>query len=99
MASVKNLKKDIDLILSLALNDCFYVLGYNSKVDEKEILNIVGEIIKKHRELRIRANHPDGKDNPQLVKKFYKSLIADMLGTADEALEKLSVEVKKTVLP
>ncbi|MCE4563721.1 hypothetical protein INQ51_05315 [Maribellus sp. CM-23] len=95
MASVRNLKKDIDLIMSLALSDCFYVLEYNSKIDEEEVYKIAGEIVQKHRELRLRAVHPDGKDNGKLVKEHYKKLVQDMLQAADVALEKLSKEVKK----
>ncbi|MFV0593547.1 MAG: hypothetical protein ACK5M7_19400 [Draconibacterium sp.] len=95
MASVRNLKKDIDLIMSLALSDCFYVLEYNSKIDEEAVYEIAGEVVQKHRELRLRAIHPDGKDNPKLVKEYYKSLVQDMLKAADTALEKLSKEVKK----
>jgi len=95
MASVRNLKKDIDLIMSLALSDCFYVLEYNPKVDEAEVYKIAGEIVQKHRELRLRAIHPDGKDNPKLVKTYYKKLVQDMLVAADASLEKLSAEVKK----
>ena len=97
MASVKELKKDIDLVMSLALSDCFYVLEYNSKVDDNAVMEIAGGIIRKHREFRIRINHVDGKDNPKLVKKYYKSLVSEVLTTADAALEKLSAEVKKTV--
>ena len=97
MASIKNLKKDIDLIMSLALSDCFYVLEYNSKVNGTEVMKIAEGIIKKHRELRVRANHPDGKDNPKMIKKYYHQLVKDMLNAADQSLEKLSAEVKKTV--
>jgi len=97
MASVRSLKKDIDLLMSLALSDCFYVLEYNSKVNEEEVLNIAKDIIQKHRELRIRVNHPDGKDNPKLVKEYYNKLVTDMLNSADASLEKLSEEVKKVV--
>ncbi len=97
MASIKNVKKDIDLVMSLALSDCFYVLEYNAKVDDEAVMKIAGEIIGKHRELRMRANHPDGKDNPKFVKQFYKSLVSDLLTTADASLEKLSAEVKKVV--
>ena len=95
MASIRNLKKDIDLIMSLALSDCFYVLEYNEKIDEKAVYEIAGEIVTKHRELRLRAMHPDGKDNPKLVKDHYKKLVQDMLEGADAALERLSAEVKK----
>ena len=95
MASVKELKKDIDLIMSLALSDCFYVLEYNTKVDETAVMTIAGDIIQKHRELRVLSNHPDGKDDPKLVKQFYKKLITNMLEAVDSSLEKLSAEVKK----
>ena len=95
MASIKNLKKDIDLLMSLVLNDCFYVLEYNSKVDSDAIMKIAGDVIQKHRELRLRVNHPDGKDNPKQVKKYYDGIVSDMLAYADKALEKLSAEVKK----
>jgi len=95
MASKRDLKKDIDLIMSLALSDCFYVMEYNQKVDEVAVYKIAGEIVQAHRELRLRANHPDGKDNSKLVMQYYKKLVQDMLVSADTALEKLSTEVKK----
>ncbi len=95
MASVKDLKKDIDLLMSLVLNDCFYVLEYNSKVDNDAIMKLAGDVIQKHRDLRLRVNHPDGKDNPKLVKKYYNELISEMLEYADKSLERLSAEVKK----
>lgn len=97
MASVKDLKKDIDLVMSLALSDCFYVLEYNEKVDEKAVMAIASEIMKMHRELRIRVNHPDGKENPKIVKKYYQSVISDLLSSVDDSLKKLSAEVKKVV--
>jgi len=97
MASVKDLKKDIDLLMSLVLNDCFSVLEHNSKVDNEAVLKIAGDVIQKHRELRLRANHPDGKDNPKLVRKYFNALISDGLKEADAALERLSAEVKKVV--
>ena len=97
MASIKDLKKDIDLLMSLVLNDCFYVLEYNNKVDNDAVLKIAGDVIQKHRELRVRVNHPDGKDNPKMVKKYYNELSSEMLVYADASLEKLSAEVKKVV--
>ncbi len=95
MASVKDLKKDIDVLMSLVLNDCFSVLEHNEKVDNEAILKIAGDVIQKHRELRLRVNHPDGKDNPKLVRNYYNKLIQDTLKEADAAFERLSAEVKK----
>jgi hypothetical protein len=97
MASIRNLKKDIDILMSLVLNDCFYVLEYNNKVEPEAIMNIAGEVIQKHRELRVKVNHPDGKDNKKMVKKYYDTIVSEMLSFADQSLEKLSAEVKKAV--
>ncbi len=81
----------------LVLNDCFSVLEHNEKVNNDAILKIAGDVIQKHRELRLRANHPDGKDNPKLVREYYSKLISDTLKEADAAFERLSSEVKKAV--
>ncbi len=95
MASRKNLKKDIDLLMSMVLNDCFYVVEYNPKVDSQAVMQIAGDAIEKHQEFRIRANHPDGKDNPKIVKQFYNNLSKELLETTNNLFERLSEEVKK----
>ncbi len=95
MASKRNLKKDIDLLMSMVLNDCFYIVEYNPKVDSKAVMKIAGSVIEKHREFRIRVNHPDGKNDPKLVKQYYNNLSKELLVTANEAFERLSDEVKK----
>ena len=95
MASIKDLKKDIDLLMSMVLNDCFYVLEYNTKVDNDAVMKIAGDVIQKHRDLRVRVNHPDGKDNPKMVRDYYNQLSSEMLVFADASLEKLSAEIKK----
>lgn len=95
MASVRGLKRDIDYLMSMILNDCFYVLEYNAGVDAGEVTKIAADVIAMHREFRLRVNHPGGKDNPQLIKAYYKKLISEMLKFADESFERLSAEVKK----
>ena len=40
MSSVRDLKKDIDMLMWMVLNDCFYVLEYNEKVDNDAIMQI-----------------------------------------------------------
>jgi hypothetical protein len=95
MASIRTFKKDVDLLMSMVVNDCFYVVEYNPKVDSQAVMKIAGDIIKKHREFRIRINHPDGKENPKLVKQYYYVLSKEVLETANKAFEQLSEEVKK----
>jgi len=98
MASIKNLKKDIDSVMSLVISDCFMVIEQNQKVNREAILDIVSETLIEHRKLRIRACYPDGKNNPELVKQHYKKLISDLLSAADELFKKLSAEIKKVAL-
>lgn len=95
MASIRILKKDIDLLMSMVLNDCFYVVEYNPKVDSQAVMKIAGDAIEKHREFRIRVNHPDGKDDPKLVRKYYNDLSREVLETTNQFFERLSEEVKK----
>lgn len=95
MASIRILKKDIDLMMSMVLNDSFYIIEYNPKVDSGAVMEIAGGIIEKHREFRKRVNHPDGKDNPKLIKQYYNNLIDEVLKTVNNAFEQLSEEVKK----
>ncbi|MDR2911413.1 MAG: hypothetical protein LBV47_08670 [Bacteroidales bacterium] len=97
MASIKNLKKDIDYIISLVISDCFMVMEHNTNVNHEAVIDIVKDTLAEHYKLHTRACHPDGKGNPKLVKQHYKKLIADLLSTADESFKKLSAEVKKAV--
>lgn len=95
MASVRELKKDIDHLMSMVISDCFYVLEVNEKVNREAVMDLAQNVIQQHREFRKRVNHPDGKENPKLVKKYYNKLADEVLKTAHDDLEKLSKEVKK----
>lgn len=83
------------MLMSMVLNDCFYIVEYNPNVDTAAVMKIAGGVIEKHREFRLKAGHPDGKDNPKLVKKFYQDLSSEVLAAADDAFIALSEEVKK----
>ena len=96
MANLRDLKKDIDGLMSMVLSDCLFILDYNQKVDKEVVSGIADNVIMIHQEFRNRANHPDGKDNPGLVKKYYAKLYTDLLKAADEVLEELSKAVEKT---
>jgi len=96
MANLRDLKKDIDELMSMVLSDCLFVLDYNEKVDRELVSGLADKVMHVHQEFRNRANHPDGKDNPGLVKKHYSKLYSDLLKAADEILEALSQAVEKT---
>lgn len=90
MASIKDLKKEIDWMFSLVLNDCFYILRTKENADHDKVMSVANSILEKHLELRKRVNHPDGKDNPKLVKQYYNAIAKELSNFIDEALENLN---------
>ncbi len=95
MASVRNLKKDIDYLVSLVVVDCFQYISYFDKADKEAATKIVEEIMTKRLELRQRTNHPDGKDNPKLTKSHYRKISEDLLSACDEAYATLGKLVEQ----
>lgn len=90
MASLRSLKKDIDYLMSLVLEECMYVIQTYPEADKEKIMEIARQIIEKHRDLRLRVNHPDGKDNPEMLKAYLKKVVDDLYKEANKALESLS---------
>ncbi len=89
MASKRNLKKDIDYLLSLVLEECMVIMESLPADRKEKALEIGREVIVKHRELRIRVNHIDGKDNPALVKSHFQKVAQDLYLHADRLLGEL----------
>lgn len=91
MASIKNLKKDIDSLFFELISDCFMFSSlHTGEKRNAEVQDLIEEAVSMRCEFIDRANHPDGKDNPALVKAFYSRLRKELLQTVDGYFEKLS---------
>ena len=95
MANIRGLKKDIDFLVSQVVIDCFQYINHFEKADKKTAYKIIEDVLGLRSELRKRANHPDGKDNPALVKKHFSAIGKDLLKGWDKAYEKLGKLVEK----
>ncbi|WP_321289536.1 hypothetical protein [uncultured Sunxiuqinia sp.] len=95
MASVRDLKKDIDYLVSLVVVDSFQYINAFENADKEAAFKIVNEIMTKRKDLISRVNHPDGKDNPKLIKSHYQSIGKDLLVACDEAYAKLAKLIDK----
>lgn len=95
MSNVRNLKKDIDYLVSLVVVDCLQYVSYFEKANKEAANKIVKDILAKRKDLRSRANHPDGKDNPKLIKKHYQTVAQDLMQSCDKAYEELGKLVEK----
>lgn len=92
MASIRRLKKDIDLLTFAVVDDCLNCLSYGKSTDD--ISGIVQDIIDKRNDLRQRVNA--GKQNAQDQKKaYYQAICKDLMISVDGAFGKLSELVKK----
>jgi len=94
MASRRRLKKDIDYLSFEVISDC-YNYNYLHPGKNDQVLDIVRDTIITRNQLIARVNHPDGKDNPKLVKDYYKAISTDLFKGVDKSFERLSNLIKE----
>jgi len=95
MASVRQLKKDIDNQVFEIISDCFIFSGLHSDNKSEEIAAIIGEAVNLRNDLIARVNNPDGKDNPKIVKKHYQAVTSDLNSGVDKLCSRLSALTSK----
>lgn len=88
MPSIRRLKKEVEYLSAQVIGDCIdFVQAFNGK--ETEAMALIDEVVALHNDTLDKINHPDGKDNPRLVKAFYQQLKKSYLKGVDEAYKKL----------
>lgn len=90
MENRRDLKKDIDYLVFEVISDC---LGYSelhpdNNPDEQQA--IIADAVNLRNDLIARVNNPDGKDNPKILKGFYKTVQKDLLTGVDQLFDRLS---------
>lgn len=89
MASVRQIKKDIDYLVNEVVYDCYMALYFNP--DKKnEIVDVMENAVNTRNELYEMANHPADKHNRSLVKKHYSFLRNELMNRIDGLFDKLS---------
>lgn len=89
MASRRELKKDINFLTTEIVSEC-YIKHLLSETHEKEISVLIAETLANGDEFLSRVNHPDGKLNPKMAKKYYTHLRKDLMEKSSETLDKLN---------
>jgi hypothetical protein len=96
MASIRELKKDIDYLIYEVISDCFVYSNIHPDNKTDELSTLISEAVEFRNDLIARVNNPDGKDNPKIVKAYYKSVQKDLLTGVDKYFERLSaISTKK----
>ena len=90
MASIKDLKKDIDYLVYEVISDCFTVMSVQPIDKSEELAEVVGDAVKLRNELFSRVKHPGGKEDPKMMKEYYKKVRVDLVEGVDKLFERLS---------
>ncbi len=85
MASIKNLKKDVNFILADLIEDCLFWQLENPKKDPDESEKIISDAIKTFDQLIVRINQK-GVENK---KAHFKSIINDLQESVTSMLERV----------
>ena len=90
MASIRNLKKEINYLTYELLNECFTYKKQNPGIDQKKADDIIKDIIKKRNELIHRIHHPSEKQDKKSIKDHYRKIINDYHDNFNSILSKLN---------
>ena len=91
--NLRDIKKDIEYVLSAFVEDCSVVASVNSKVAESAAGDLMEEAIDLYNELRDKVNiKVEGSK-----KAYYNDLRKEILTKTDALYEKLSAEVKASL--
>jgi len=77
MASRRNLKKTIKFVSSELITDIYFRCLMSKSIDDQKVDALVLEVMTLTNEFILRTNRPDGKENPKLVKSYFKKLFSD----------------------
>jgi len=90
MASIKDLKKDIDYLIYEIISDCFTVMSVQPGEKSDELAEVVADAVKLRNELFSRVKHPGGKEDAKMMREYYKKVRVDLVQGVDKLFERLS---------
>ncbi|HKK40827.1 MAG TPA: hypothetical protein VJ963_00365 [Bacteroidales bacterium] len=90
MASIRDLKKDIDYLLYEVIADCFAYSEVHPDKNTDEVAKIITDAVELRNDLIARVNNPDGKDNHKIIRAYYKAVQNELLSGTDELFNRLS---------
>ncbi|MGV8134636.1 MAG: hypothetical protein AB2L20_05440 [Mangrovibacterium sp.] len=89
MASIRQLKKDVDDLISQVVIDCFRYNRITKRAHEEATHQIIDEVLVLGGELLKRVNRRAESGEPKVVRNYYRAIIRDLLAGCDKAYDKL----------
>jgi hypothetical protein len=94
MASIKNIKKDIDFLVDEVISDSFLCLSLNPGKKNEEIIAVINEIAEKRNDLIARTNDVPKSGKRSEIKAHFKAIYDDLFEKIDSSFDKLSKVVE-----
>jgi len=77
MPSIRELKDEINTLAHDLINECFMYRHFHPAKDG-EVNKVISDVIRMRTDLIFRINHPEGKDDPKILRVYYKKIREDM---------------------
>lgn len=90
MASIKNLKKDINYLATEVISECYFKKLLIKSIENDALTDIIKQTVTLRNDMIARANATDAKQNPKLVKAYYRKLRKDLLSSFAELGNQIS---------
>ena len=93
MASIKNLKKNINKLSGELFTECVFCRMYIPNINSEKIDGIIVDILQNQSSFLKRSKHTDGKSDQTLTKKHYKNLKADINKYIEKVVKDIEVNI------
>lgn len=94
MASIKNLKKDINYLTEAVCSDCYACSIIQPNVETEKIAEIISNALTFRQEMIYKVNNPENKADKKALGKYYKALKNEAIERVDAMFESLSKLIK-----
>jgi len=89
MASIKNLKKDLNYLIDEVIGTCM-IHQYTQQDKQEELDQIITEMIEYRESLITRINNPEVNENGQSLRNYYRALFDELLEKVNGAFDQLN---------
>jgi hypothetical protein len=90
MASIRDLKKDINILASEIITEAYVRKMIFDNINDDDFKIVISDSIDFRNELIEKINHPDGKDDSKKVKDFFNGVRSEMKKRFSELVDSVN---------
>ena len=90
MASIKNLKKDINYLVDEVIGICLLHQYTRGEENRQELEELITEMVEYRDQLINKVNNPELNEKKKGLKSYYRALFNDLLNKVNKAFDKLN---------